>query len=115
MTGHKVVLIDKNIVGGSSSGRSAGFLTPDSELELHQLVRRYGVKAAGEIWDAPRSRGIERIVGAIQKHDIKCGLQKQDSLFLGLGQGRQGGRGRGAPVPAGSGLHRPAHLRRAGS
>ena len=46
-TGHKVVLIDKNIVGGSSSGRSAGFLTPDSELELHQLVRRYGVKAAG--------------------------------------------------------------------
>ena len=51
--GHKVVLIDKNIVGGSSSGRSAGFLTPDSELELHQLVRRYGVKAAGEIWAAP--------------------------------------------------------------
>jgi gamma-glutamylputrescine oxidase len=85
-TGHKVVLIDKNIVGGSSSGRSAGFLTPDSELELHQLVRRYGVKAAGEIWAAPLS-GIERLVAAIQKYDIKCGLLKQDSLFLGLGKG----------------------------
>ena len=85
-TGHRVVLIDKNIVGGSSSGRSAGFLTPDSELELHQLVRRYGVKAAGEIWAAPLS-GIARLVEAIQKHDIKCGLQKQDSLFLGLGTG----------------------------
>ncbi len=45
--GLSVVLIEKNIVGGSSSGRSAGFLTPDSELELHQLVRRYGAKAAG--------------------------------------------------------------------
>jgi gamma-glutamylputrescine oxidase len=85
-SGLKVVLIDKNIVGGSSSGRSAGFLTPDSELELHQLVRRYGVKAAGEIWAAPL-RGIQRLVAAIQQHDIKCGLQKQDSLFLGLGKG----------------------------
>ena len=85
-TGHKVVLIDKNILGGSSSGRSAGFLTPDSELELHQLVRRYGVKAAGEIWNAPL-RGIERLVASIQKHDVQCGLLKQDSLFLGLGKG----------------------------
>jgi gamma-glutamylputrescine oxidase len=85
-SGHKVVLLDKNIIGGSSSGRSAGFLTPDSELELHQLVRRYGVKAAGEIWQAPL-RGIERLVASIQKHDIQCGLLKQDSLFLGLGKG----------------------------
>jgi gamma-glutamylputrescine oxidase len=84
--GLSVVLIEKNIVGGSSSGRSAGFLTPDSELELHQLVRRYGTKAAGEIWEAP-CRGIDRIVDNIQKHDIKCGLLKQDSLFLGLGSG----------------------------
>ncbi len=85
-TGHKVVLIEKNILGGSSSGRSAGFLTPDSELELHQLVRRYGTKAAAEIWDAPL-RGIERIVGGIRKYDIQCGLLEQDSLFLGLGKG----------------------------
>lgn len=29
---------DVLIVGGSSSGRSAGFLTPDSEFELHREV-----------------------------------------------------------------------------
>ena len=81
-----MVLIEKNIVGGSSSGRSAGFLTPDSELELHQLVRRYGAKAAAEIWEAP-FRGIERIVDAIKNIDIECGLLRQDSLFLGLGAG----------------------------
>ena len=84
--GLSVVLIEKNIIGGSSSGRSAGFLTPDSELELHQLVRRYGTKAAAEIWEAP-VRGIDRIVETIQKHDIQCGLLRQDSLFLGLGAG----------------------------
>jgi gamma-glutamylputrescine oxidase len=84
--GLKVVLIEKNIVGGSSSGRSAGFLTPDSELELHQLVRRYGAKAAAEIWQAPCA-GIDRIVSNIKLHGIECGLLRQDSLFLGLGPG----------------------------
>jgi gamma-glutamylputrescine oxidase len=84
--GLKVVLIDKNIIGGSSSGRSAGFLTHDSELELHQLCRRYGNHAAREIWDAP-CRGIEIIVKAIRDHGIQCGLMEQDSLFLGLGKG----------------------------
>lgn len=84
--GLKVVLIDKNIVGGSSAGRSAGFLTPDSELELHQLVRRYGVAAARTIWEMP-CRGIDRIVQAIKANDVYCGLQEQDSLFLGVGKG----------------------------
>ena len=84
--GLSVVLIEKNIVGGSSSGRSAGFLTPDSELELHQLVRRYGTTAAAEIWEAP-CRGIDRIVDTVQKYDIQCGLLRQDSLFLALGAG----------------------------
>ncbi len=84
--GLSVVLIEKNIVGGSSSGRSAGFLTPDSELELHQLVRRFGTDAAREIWEMP-CRGIDRIVQAIKKHDVECGLLEQDSLFLGLGKG----------------------------
>src|SRR5215203_2808610 len=83
--GHKVVLLEKNILGGSSSGRSAGFLTPDSELELNQLVRRYGPEAAKDIWDAP-CRGIERIVGGIKRFNIECGLLEQDSLFLGLGK-----------------------------
>ncbi len=84
--GLSVVLIEKNIIGGSSSGRSAGMLTPDSELELHQLVRRYGVKAAGEIWEAP-CRGIARVVETIQRYDVQAGLLRQDSLFLGLGNG----------------------------
>lgn len=83
--GLKVVLLEKNILGGSSSGRSAGMLTPDSELELNQLVRRYGPEAARDIWNAPL-RGIERIVGGIKKFNIECGLLEQDSLFLGLGK-----------------------------
>jgi gamma-glutamylputrescine oxidase len=64
-TGLSVVMIDKNIIGGNSTGRSAGFLTPDSELELHQLVRRYGINAAREIWEMP-CLGIDRLVNNIK-------------------------------------------------
>jgi gamma-glutamylputrescine oxidase len=49
-------------------------------------VRRYGAKAAGEIWAAP-CRGIDSIVNVVKTYDINCGLLRQDSLFLGLGKG----------------------------
>jgi len=83
--GLNVVLIEKNIVGGSTSGRSAGFMTPDSELELSQLVRRYGIKGAQEIWEIP-TRGINLVDCYIQKYSIDCDYRSQDSLFLGIGK-----------------------------
>ena len=84
-TGKKVVLLEGNICGGSSTGKSAGFLTPDSELELSQLVRRFGKQGARDLWDVP-VRGIERMLELIKKGGFECDLQKQDSLFLGKGR-----------------------------
>jgi len=85
-TGRKVVLLDANVCGGSSTGKSAGFLTPDSELELSQLVRRFGVQGAKDLWNVP-IRGINLMLDLIKKGDFLCDLQKQDSLFLGKGHG----------------------------
>jgi gamma-glutamylputrescine oxidase len=85
-TGRRVVLLERNICGGSSTGKSAGFLTPDSELELSQLVRRFGRQGAKDLWDVP-VRGIELMLSRISQNGIECDLQKQDSLFLGKGKG----------------------------
>ncbi len=84
-SGLKVILLEKNILGGSSTGKSAGFLTPDSELELSQLIRRFGVDGAKEIWEVP-CRGIDKIVENVNKYTIECDLIKQDSLFVGIGK-----------------------------
>ncbi|MGI0018654.1 MAG: NAD(P)/FAD-dependent oxidoreductase [Nitrosotalea sp.] len=81
-SGKKVVLIDKNICGGSSTGKSAGFLTPDSELELSQLLRRYGTSGAKDLWEVA-AKGVEIMVNNIKKYKIECDLQVQDCLFLG--------------------------------
>lgn len=81
-SGRKVVLMDRNICGGSSTGKSAGFLTPDSELELAQLVRRYGERGAKDTWECA-VRGIEIMTSTVHAHGLDCDLRSQDSLFLG--------------------------------
>ena len=83
--GFKVAVIERNVFGGSSTGRSAGFLTPDSELELSQLERRFGNEGAKKIWQVPVS-GINLIVERVKKYDLQCDLIKQDSLFVGIGK-----------------------------
>lgn len=82
--GLKVVILEKNICGGSSSGKSAGFLTPDSELELSQLIRRFGKKGAADLWSVATS-GVKMMAERVKKHHLNCDLQVQDSLFLGIG------------------------------
>ena len=82
--GLKVVVLERNICGGSSSGKSAGFLTPDSELELSQLIRRFGKVGAKDLWNVPTS-GIQRMKDIVETHNINCDFKVQDSLFLGIG------------------------------
>lgn len=83
--GLDVSLIDKNICGGSSTGKSAGFLTPDSELELSQILRRYGRQGAKDLWECAQW-GCDRIADVIRTNGIDADLQKQDCLFLGEGR-----------------------------
>lgn len=84
--GRKVVLLEKNICGGSSTGKSAGFLTPDSELELADLVRRYGIEDAKKVWSIA-AQGVDIIVDNIKKYQINCDFIEQESLFVGIGKG----------------------------
>jgi len=84
-SGKKIVVLERNICGGSTTGKSAGFLTPDSEMELAQLKRRFGADGARDLWDVP-VKGIEIITSTILKHHIECDLLTQDSLFLGRGR-----------------------------
>lgn len=83
--GYNVTLIEKTHCGGSSSGRSSGFLTPNSELELEQLIHIYGHNKAKIVWNMSQ-QGVDLIVSLIKKHSFKCDVQVQDSLFLGLGK-----------------------------
>lgn len=77
----KIVLIEQSICGGGMSGRSGGFLTPDSELGYRQYESTYGEALAKEI----RSFGVQgqqSIVENIRTLWLDADLRQQDSLLL---------------------------------
>lgn len=80
-SGRKVCLIEREVCGGGASGRSSGFITPDSELEFGDLAKRFGPGDGKRLWDFAWG-GVELIRAAISEHRIECDAQRQDALFV---------------------------------
>lgn len=79
--GCEVALLEKDFCGAGASGKTSGFITPDSEIELGSLVQNYGPEKAKRIWEFVLS-GVEIIRRNVESHDIDCDYQIQDSLFI---------------------------------
>ena len=79
--GYNVVLIEKNYCGAGATGKSSGFITPDSELSLFELMRIFGADTGKKLWDLIGS-GVDTIRNNIEKHNIDCDYQVQDTLIL---------------------------------
>ncbi len=83
--GADVVLLERSLCGGGMSGKSSGFLTPDSELGLQDLTLRFGPRDAATLWEIAMD-GVQLIVDTARKHDIGCELFALDSLLVGIGR-----------------------------
>jgi gamma-glutamylputrescine oxidase len=79
--GASVVVLEKEFCGSGASGKSSGFITPNSELELSDFIARYGVSGAGQIWEFAID-GVEKIRSNILDLEIECDYQPEDSLFV---------------------------------
>jgi gamma-glutamylputrescine oxidase len=79
--GVEVALVEKAFCGAGASGKSSGFITPDSELELSDLVSNYGQQGGQALWEFA-ARGVERIRRTILELGIECDYRVQDSLFV---------------------------------
>lgn len=84
--GREVVLLESSFCGGGATGRSSGFITPDSELQVTDLVRRFGPEQGRRLWLAAHG-ACEHIRGNIQRYGIACDLVESDCLYLGAGRG----------------------------
>ena len=82
--GAQVVLLEKTVCGGGMSGLSSGFLTPDSEMGLRELVGRFGLARASALWEIAWS-GVRLIASTARGHAFDCDLCECDSLFVGDG------------------------------
>ncbi len=80
-SGRQVTLIEQDFCGSGASGKSSGFITPDSEIELSSLIANYGPIKAKRLWEFVLS-GVDLIRHNIEHYQIACDYQLQDSLFI---------------------------------
>lgn len=79
--GCSVIVLEKNFCAAGASGKSSGFITPDSEFPLHVLGERYGKEKAQGLWEFV-GEGVQSIRSNIEDFNIACDYQKQDTLVL---------------------------------
>lgn len=79
--GVPVVLLERDFCGAGASGKTSGFVTPDSEIELSSLLSHVGPKKAKKLWEFALS-GVEQLRRDIETHKLSCDYQTQDSLFV---------------------------------
>lgn len=79
--GCSVVLLEKSYCGAGASGKSSGFITPDSELNLSHFTRLFGLDKAKKVWKFGEG-GVHFIEENIKKFNLACDYQKQDTLVV---------------------------------
>eukprot|EP01134_Creolimax_fragrantissima_P005645 CFRG5645T1 len=79
--GLKVVLIESETVGWSSSALNAGFLTSDYSLNTDELEASVGLKAARRMVQEAAD-ALKRTVNTIYKYDIQCDLTKTGAMVV---------------------------------
>jgi len=84
--GQRVCLVEAEACGAGASGRSSGLITPDSELELRDLVQQFGNAEARKLWEFAQG-GVNAIRRAILDDQIDCDMQAHDALFVATTRG----------------------------
>ena len=96
--GQRVCLVEAESCGAGASGRSSGLITPDSELELRDLVQQFGNAEARKLWEFAQG-GVNAIRQAILEDQIDCDMQVHDALFVATTRGGAAGDLHGACCP----------------
>ena len=79
--GCSVIVLEKSFCGAGASGKSSGFITPDSEFSLGSFVERYGPEKARLLWEFVIS-GVTHIKHTIENYEIACNYAVQDTLVV---------------------------------
>lgn len=79
--GLRVVVLEKSFCGAGATGKSSGFITPNSELALNDLIAAQGLTDAQKLWEFASS-GVTMIRNNILTYDLSCDYQQQDTLVV---------------------------------
>ncbi|MGC4081940.1 MAG: FAD-dependent oxidoreductase [Vicinamibacterales bacterium] len=78
--GVSTVLVEGALVGRGSTAASSALLLQEPDLELTQLVQRYGVRRAKRIWQLSRD-SVRGLVARLTELRIGCDLRPCDAVY----------------------------------
>jgi len=84
--GKKVIVVEAYYCGAGATGKSSGFIGPNAELGLTEMVERYGKDAGKTIWEMIIKDGVDYIRNNISTHNLACDYTEQDSLEVATTQ-----------------------------
>lgn len=76
----RVAVLEKYEIGGGSTSFSGGFLTPNSTLDLHEMLREFG-RSGGSIYDLA-SFAVVEIGEAARRERFDCQFERTGALYL---------------------------------
>ena len=79
--GYKVLVLEKDEVGGAATGASSGILYYGSGGNFAEAIQRYGKENATSLWKETEA-AIEQIVSLVEKHRIDCGLRRTGAIMV---------------------------------
>jgi len=83
--GQQVTLIEASFIGAGATGKSSGFITPDSELGVTQLRRRFGDATARTLWQSAKD-ACDLIKQNVIDSGQDCGMIEADSFYCSRGR-----------------------------
>jgi len=81
--GYKVTLLEKTYCGAGASGKSSGFITPESELNVTHLLNLFDFDGAKKLWDLT-SYGCTLIESNIKNFNLDCDYKIQNTLVIAI-------------------------------
>ena len=79
-SGISTVLLEKASVGRGSTAGSSALLLQEPDLELTELVRRYGLRAGRRIWEVSQD-AVHELVALLTRLRIACDLQMRPAIY----------------------------------
>jgi gamma-glutamylputrescine oxidase len=76
----KIVLIEKDTVASGATGRAAGILTLKGELDLQDIIQKFGRKQGLIFWKG-NHQGLRLVKNIITKEKISCDFEPQSTIY----------------------------------
>ncbi len=80
-SGARVAVLEQNSIGWGASSRNGGMLTPGLKASMETVLRRYGEKAAAELWQWSLD-SVDYVDATVREENIDCDFSRPGHFYL---------------------------------